>query len=457
MTSFVPLYDGDHHAQFDDDVAARLDGFALRLLAGRVIAIRDNTFHDLQHLIAGRGAVTRNGNPCDLRRANLGTLHYDVGRHGELELRDAEANDAALRAALAPRAAGTPAGIGAVRLSPRDRLGFMPFDHAGDAPNIAADAIHNGATRLTLSHWPSNRTPARYRANLSTESVLRFVSETSVDPDVRCVTTDHFDLDGLASIYALIAPDHALRHQARLVDVARLGDFARGRSDAARRLAFALDAVAADASRNARAIDDENARIAAMFRTLLPALRDLLDAPTIPEALWRDAERHHADTEALLDHPDTRVEQHPELDLAVFRLPASDALRGRASQRYFGLSPIGFHNRTRLSTLALVAHDDVVIQQRYEGWVTRVSQAPRPRRDLSILARGLQAADAGACGWQYDGVQHIMPRLGRTCEQPGSLSAETVVSELKRLLAVAPPAWSPVPAPESNPQALLDA
>ena len=457
MTSFVPLYDGDHHAQFDDDVAARLDGFALRLLAGRVIAIRDNTFHDLQHLIAGRGAVTRNGNPCDLRRANLGTLHYDVGRHGELELRDAEANDAALRAALAPREAGTPAAIGAVRLSPRDRLGFMPFDHAGDAPNIAADAIHNGATRLTLSHWPSNRTPARYRANLSTESVLRFVSETSVDPDVRCVTTDHFDLDGLASIYALIAPDHALRHQARLVDVARLGDFARGRSDAARRLAFALDAVAADASRNARAIDDENARIAAMFRTLLPALRDLLDAPTIPEALWRDAERHHADTEALLDHPDTRVEQHPELDLAVFRLPASDALRGRASQRYFGLSPIGFHNRTRLSTLALVAHDDVVIQQRYEGWVTRVSQAPRPRRDLSILARGLQAADAGACGWQYDGVQHIMPRLGRTCEQPGSLSAETVVSELKRLLAVAPPAWSPVPAPESNPQALLDA
>lgn len=50
-----------------------------------------------------------------------------------------------------------------------------------------------------------------------------------------------------------------------------------------------------------------------------------------------------------------------------------------------------------------------------------------------------------------------MPRLGRTCEQPGSLSAETVVSELTRLLAVAPPAWSLVPAMESNPQALLDA
>ncbi|TCW85105.1 hypothetical protein C5O80_07670 [Burkholderia sp. SRS-46] len=457
MTSFVPLYDGDRHAQFDDDVAARLDGFALRLLAGRVIAIRDNTFHDLQTLIAGRGAVTRDGNPFDLRRGNLGTLHYDVGRHGELELRDAQANEVALRAALAPRAAHAPSAIDAVRLSPRDRLGFLPFDHAGGVPNIAADSIHNASTRLTLSHWPSNRTPARYRANLSTESVLRFVSETTVDPDVRCVTTDHVDLDGLASIYALAAPDHALRHQARLIDVARFGDFARGRSDAARRLAFALDAVAAQASQEARALGDESARIAAVFRALLPALRDLLDAPAIPEALWRDAERHHADTEALLDHPDTQVEQHPELDLAVFRLPASDALRVRAAQRYFGLSPIGFHNRTPRSTLALVAHDDVVIHQRYEGWVTRVSQAPRPRRDLSILARALDAAETGACGWHYDGAQYIMPRLGRTCAQPGGLPAETVVNELKRLLAVAPPAWSPVPAAEPSPQARLDA
>ncbi|MBY8606636.1 hypothetical protein K7N18_17540 [Burkholderia arboris] len=457
MTSFVPLYDGDYEAQFDDDVAAHLDGFALRLLAGRVIAIRDNTFHDLQNLIAGRGAITQNGVPFDLRRSNLRTLHYDFGRHGELELRYAERNDAALRAALAPHPVRPRAPIDAVRLSSHDRLAFLPFDHVDEVPNIAADAIHNAATRLTLSHWPSNRTPARFRANLSTESVLRFMTESAVDPDVRCATTDHFDLDGLASIYALIAPDHALRHQALLVDVARFGDFARGRSGVARRLAFALDSVAARVLQDTRGIGDESARVATVFHTLLPTLRDWLDAPSIPDALWCDAERHHADTEALLDHPDTHIEQHPDLDLAVFRLPASDGLRGRASQRYFGLSPIGFHNRTPLSTLALVAHDHVVVHQRYEGWGARASQSPRPRRDLSILVRALQAAERGTCNWRYDGVQHIMPRLGRAGEQAGVLPAETVVSELKQLLAIAPPAWSPVPAAAPNAQALLDA
>ncbi|KGS04648.1 DUF6687 family protein [Burkholderia sp. ABCPW 111] len=460
MTTHLSLHDGDHVVRFDDDVAARLDGVELRLLAGRVVAIRENQFIDLQNVIAGGGAVTRDGNPFDLRRRNLGTLHYDFGGHGELALRDAEtdadADAARIAAALAREVDAAPASQPeAVTLTPGDRLSFLPFEHARDVPNISADATHNAATRLTLSHWPANRTPARYKANLSTESVLRFVPERLDEIDVRHVTTDHFDLDGLASVYGLIAPDHALRHQALLVDVARFGDFARGRSDTARRLAFALNAVVARAARDIGAPRDESTRIARVFRALLPVLRDLLDAPSIPGELWLDADRHHASTEALLDHPDAALEQHPELDLAVFRLPAANALRGCASQRYFGLSPIGFHNRTPLSTLALVAHGDVVVHQRYEGWVERVSAAPRPRRDLSIFARALQAVEPHACRWQYDGVQHIMPRLGHDGIRPSGIPADAIVLELKRLLAVAPAAWEPTPAAEPHDDAPL--
>ncbi|KVN17081.1 MULTISPECIES: DUF6687 family protein [unclassified Burkholderia] len=453
MTTLLPLHDGDHAVQFDDDVAARLDGFELRLLAGRIVAIRDNRFIDLQNLIAGDGALTHDGNPYDLRRSNLGTLHYDFGGHGELALRDAATDAARLAAALAhpgglerPSSTAAPQPrTDAVRLSPGCRLAFLPFEHARDVPNISADATHNAATRLTLSHWPANRTPARYKANLSTESVLRFAPEMTDDPDVRHVTTDHFDLDGLASVYGLVAPDHALRHHALLVDVARFGDFARGRSDAARRLAFALNAIVAHTSREIGTPGDEGTRIARIFRAMLPALRDLLDAPSPPDELWRAADRHHAATEALLDHPDATLEQHPALDLAVFRLPDAHAPRGCASQRYFGLSPIAFHNRTPLSTLAIVAHGDVVVHQRYEGWVERVSAAPRPRRDLSILARALQAAEPHACRWRYDGVQHIMPRLGHDGARSSGIPADAIVSELKRLLAVAPAAWEPTP------------
>ncbi|MET5012087.1 DUF6687 family protein, partial [Burkholderia pseudomallei] len=81
------------------------------------------------------------------------------------------------------------------------------------------------------------------------------------------------------------------------------------------------------------------------------------------------------------------------------RGPAGRAGRAGAPRRYFGLSPIGFPNRTPLSTLAIVAQGDVVVHQRYEGWVERVSAVPRRRRDLSILARALRAAEPHACRW----------------------------------------------------------
>ncbi|WP_157879425.1 hypothetical protein [Xenorhabdus poinarii] len=42
MINFLPLYDGNCYVQIDDNVAAKLKGFELRLLASRVIAIRDN-------------------------------------------------------------------------------------------------------------------------------------------------------------------------------------------------------------------------------------------------------------------------------------------------------------------------------------------------------------------------------------------------------------------------------
>lgn len=444
MISFFPLHDGDCFVQVNDDVAAGLDGFELRLLASRVVAIRDNQFLDLQNLIAGGGAITRNSNPYDLQRQNLAVLYYELGRHGEIELRESDTDNTRLTV-LTPQitVANSSSPIQAIRLSSSDRLAFLPFEEARNVPNISADAIHNTATQLTLSHWPANRTPTRYKANLSTESVLRFVSDKSEYDDVRHVTTDHFDLDGLASVYALLAPEHAQNHKQLLIDVARFGDFACGNSTKARRLAFALNTIAAQISNAAGTLPNESLRIAALFSTMLPALRDLLDASVIQDTLWHDAERHHMETETLLDNQDVIVEQYPEIDLAIFRLPTPNVPYTRVPQRYFGLSPISFHNRTTLSTIALVTQDDIVVHQRYEGWVELHSSAPRPRRDLSIFARALQSAETKDCRWHYDGVQHIMPRLGRNGAQLSSLPIEVIVNELKHFLSIAPAAWSP--------------
>ncbi|MBD2802905.1 hypothetical protein ID854_21260 [Xenorhabdus sp. M] len=451
MVCTIPLHDGDHLVQVDDDVAARLGGIELRLLANRVVAIRDNHFSDLQNIIAGGGGITKNGNPYDLRRKNLAVLHYCFNRDNELEWREPDADDTRLAVLTPTIAVATPSPpIQPIKLSPDDRLAFLPFEETRNVPNIAADAIHNAATQLTLSHWPANRTPERYKADLSTESVMQFLSDNSSGyPDAQRVTTDHFDLDGLASVYALIAPEHAQNHKQLLIDISRFGDFSRGHSTKARQIAFALDTIAAQMLHAQGTVQNESLRIASLFGTTLPALRDLLDASgndeglSAHEVLWRDAEQHHQETEALLEGLNVVAEQYPEIDLAIFRLPASHVPYVRIPQRYFGLSPISFHNRTPLSTIALVTENDIVVHQRYEGWVALHTDVPRPRRDLSILARAFQAIETKDCRWHYDGVQYIMPRLGRRGAKLTSLPIEQIENELKRFLTIAPAAWTP--------------
>ncbi|MBS5837562.1 MAG: hypothetical protein KID05_00060 [Pseudomonas sp.] len=94
---------------------------------------------------------------------------------------------------------------------------------AHDIANISLDSTHTPQTLLTLSHWPANRTPQAYKANLSTQSALRYMAQARDFPDARIVTSDHFDLVGLASIYAFLAPEDAQRHAPLLIEVARLG------------------------------------------------------------------------------------------------------------------------------------------------------------------------------------------------------------------------------------------
>ncbi|WP_340613307.1 DUF6687 family protein [Xenorhabdus thailandensis] len=441
MSRSFPLHDGDHAVIFDDDIAVKLNGYDLRLLAGRIIAICDNHFFDLQNLIAGGGTITRNSDPYDLQRKNLIVQHYQFGGHGELTFTDAEKIVSMIPMPATGRSHSF--SVQPVQLCPDDHRSFLPFEETRNVPNIAADAIHNAATQLTLSHWPANRTPECYEANLSTESVFRFLAGNERLNDTQYVTTDHFDLDGLASVYALLAPDHAQSHKQLLINIARFGDFASGHSTKARRLAFSLNTIAVQTINSTKTLLHESSRIAALFSTMLPALRDLLDDEVLPELLWHEAEQQYHKTEKLLDNQDIIIEQYPEIDLALFRLPKDTVSELNISQRYFGLSPIAFHNRTLLSTIAIVVQNDIVIQQRYEGWVALTSSAPRPRRDLAIFARSLQEAETSNCRWHYDGVQHIMPRLGYTTTQRSFLPVERIISELQHFLTIAPAAWSP--------------
>ena len=425
----------------DPDIAAQLSSLETRVLGGRAIGIVNNHFIDLPSAIGGSGTVLNNDDPSDIRRENLSRLRYALGTSGELVRGPIKAGFCRLAIPARTQAdpvAGIEHAIGGI--DPDSPFRYLPLGHTAQVPNISLDSIDNAATLLTLSHWPSNHTPQRYKANLSTQSAFRYLREGNPVGEARIVTSDHFDLDGLASIYAFLSPASALRHQDLLIDVARLGDFSRGTSPQALRVAFTLNSLAAQAKRPG--VLDADTALLQTYRAVLPQVGHVLEHPGQYAHCYVEGMHHLARSERLLSHPETRLVEYKDVDLAVFHLPAvlvTDHLDYQ--QPYFGLSNIAFHNRTRCGVVAIVHGAALEVRQRYESWVERISEIPRPRRDLAIFTRALQQDEREGCTWHYGGVENIMPAL--KCANPGATrySSEMLLMELRQFLAVAPVAW----------------
>ena len=106
------------------------------------------------------------------------------------------------------------------------RFQFVEDAYEGDAPAISCDGLVPGAA-LDLTHWQGNRTPQHYKADTSTEIALNFVdSSEAVEewPDA-VVVNNHFDTDGLLSIWVLLDPEQAMACGDLLVAAAVAGDF----------------------------------------------------------------------------------------------------------------------------------------------------------------------------------------------------------------------------------------
>jgi hypothetical protein len=145
-------------------------------------------------------------------------------------------------------------------------------------------------TGLDLSHWPGNRTPARFQADLSTEIALRFAASEEHARWELC-TNNHYDADGVLSLFACCAPDEARALRDLLVAAAAFGDFGEGADERALMLAATLDGLRASprsplAPQLAR-LDDADAD-AFVTEHVLRGLPGIAGDLARFEPLWRD-------------------------------------------------------------------------------------------------------------------------------------------------------------------------
>src|ERR671926_87958 len=95
-----------------------------------------------------------------------------------------------------------------------------------DVPKLSVDGTVDNA--IHFSHWHGNRTPESVKADTSTETVLNVVAapnRSELTRSIDLVTNNHFDTDGVLSVWGMLAGERALRWRAQLIAAAEAGDF----------------------------------------------------------------------------------------------------------------------------------------------------------------------------------------------------------------------------------------
>lgn len=302
-----------------------------------------------------------------------------------------------------------------------------------------------------LSHWPGNRTPPKWRSDLSTGIALL---AAAAPPDAQreflqgadTVLNDHYDTDGFGALLAVLRPEVAFAREELLLAAAATGDFGcwqtwRG---------FAIDRIVAG-------LASDRSPAAAAFRGL--------PGPTKSLARYRWLLEH---AELVLDHPEDLAAIYQD-ELAVVRQGLASGRAGALQVQHYrelGLAVVHSNapvHRLVLNTLAgtfRVLHIEhtrdgplVRYHDRTESWFELVTIQPPPRRDLRPLAARLGELEPaqGAVRWCGDPPTEPIPELyfgepaaqeyGQVTRQrqPSRLPSDAVEREFVAFFA-APPA-----------------
>lgn len=322
-------------------------------------------------------------------------------------------------------------------------LPFVPIGALGTRPHVMVDGAQRPGSVLVLSHWPGSPTPRQLWADLSCEIALSYLDTGEEAPGAECVTIDHPDEDGLASVFVLARPDEALALRDSLIAFARCGDFSvADESSAQAILTFrAIEDGALPPWRNEASSTDWRSP-EGWFADLLPHLGEVVGQPGSFEPLWRNGRHLIAESEAAIAGGDVEIEEHPELDLAVVRVA-----RPPGSERFgatgVSVHPFALHSATPMCRMLVFDAGRTVYYDRYETWVRFVSRPLPRRRDLVPLAAILSEREPGDVGWVADGPGTIIATLSTIDGAPSALGAAALYEAICSYLERAPVAWDP--------------
>jgi hypothetical protein len=342
-------------------------------------------------------------------------------------------------------------------------LRYVAIEELGDRPHVLVDGATRPGSVLTLSHWPQSPTPPALQRDLSAEIVFAFLHAEAegrlrlgradarqVERAIRtartaeAVTNDHFDEDGLVSVFAMTDPRAALGRERFLVEVASCGDFGVVESPEAARVAFSIQPLASQAvgARGGGTPGAARAGEGELYRAALERALELFDHPERFRPLWEEEDSRLAATREALQQGAITIAEVPEVDLAIVSRPRPAPWSRRAAAP---IHEVAVNSSTAASRVLVLdeAGECFQLYLRYESWVRYRSRVVPLRPDLAPLAETLSAAEPGDVRWRADGVGTVVTRLHPEPAWRSDLDPSYVASLTIGYLRRAPGAWDP--------------
>jgi hypothetical protein len=165
-----------------------------------------------------------------------------------------------------------------------------------EVPKLSVDGLVENA--IHFSHWAGNQTDASVKADTSTEIALNVVESKNreeLTKGIDLVTNNHFDTDGLLSVWAVLSGPSASELRREIIPAAEAGDFSEFPNKNAVRASIVIQGseytVSEDGVSSPLAIQLNDGRPVTQQRAyelLLPEVRNVFSDLSRYEGLWRD-------------------------------------------------------------------------------------------------------------------------------------------------------------------------
>ena len=291
------------------------------------------------------------------------------------------------------------------------------YYHEGleSASKLSVDGLVPNSVHF--SHWEGNETPDEVKADTSTEIALNLVESADkleLTKGLDLVTNNHFDTDGVLSVWTVLTGERALDLRDKLIAAAEAGDFSEFTTENAVRASIVIQGSDQASPNNetgsplarylaGKEVDDE----AKAYELVLPEVERVLTRTNEYEHLWREGWQMVAAAIESFERGASTVEEFPDAHFSLVTLaPDVFSATGFNPTRHAApYTAISHYAKSQLFVIATRAQDGWIyrIDYPYYSWAETIVRPRIALRDFNDLLAQLNQVERSARGqWKSD-------------------------------------------------------